>query len=186
MIRLPRKGMQRMLMRRRKRMMMMMRMRRLGMMRGMVRVILTMRILMMMRMMMRRRKPGWQAVGGSDRRCVFWHHFRRTASWRVPTRERLLSRLRVTGAMTMMRKSETEATAAAAAAYDAGHVADIAAAIAMMLHDGARVGVVEFPHVLLEIKVAAKTFATESARERLLVVVSVHVERQIVDLYFRD
>ena len=60
------------------------------------------------------------------------------------------------------------------------------ASLMMMLHDGPRVGVVKFPHVLLEIKVAAKTFATESARERLLVVVSVHVERQIVDLYCRD
>lgn len=56
------------------------------------------------------------------------------------------------------------------------------ASLVMMLHDGPRVGVVKFPHVLLEIKVAAETFAAQTASERLLVVVSVHVESQIVNL----
>ena len=52
----------------------------------------------------------------------------------------------------------------------------------LLLQDGSRVGVVQFPHVLLEIEVAAKALAAQPARKRLLVVVSVHVESQIVDL----
>lgn len=40
----------------------------------------------------------------------------------------------------------------------------------------------ELPHVFLEIKISAKTLAAHAARKRLLVVVSVHVERQIVNL----
>ena len=52
----------------------------------------------------------------------------------------------------------------------------------LLLQDGSRVGVVQFPHMLLEIEVAAKALAAQPARKRLLVVVSVHVESQIVDL----
>ena len=112
------------------------------------------------------------------------YHLRRTATWGVTTRERLLSRLRTGAIMGSEAETETnaETEAAAAGAAAAFHVADVAAAIAMVLHYGARVGVVEFPHVLLEIKVAAETFAAQTASERLLVVVSMHVERQIVDL----
>lgn len=36
--------------------------------------------------------------------------------------------------------------------------------------------------VLLEVKVPAEAFATRGARERLLVVVSVHVEGEVVNL----
>lgn len=112
------------------------------------------------------------------------YHLRRTATWGVTTRERLLSRLRTGAIMGSEAETETnaETEAAAAGAAAAFHVADVTAAIAMVLHYGARVGVVEFPHVLLEIKVAAETFAAQTASERLLVVVSMHVERQIVDL----
>lgn len=42
--------------------------------------------------------------------------------------------------------------------------------------------VVEFAQVFLEIEVPAKPFATDVTRERLLVVVSVHVKRQVVHL----
>lgn len=41
---------------------------------------------------------------------------------------------------------------------------------------------VQFPHVLLKIEVPAETFAAHAACERLLVVVRVHVEGQVVDL----
>lgn len=43
-------------------------------------------------------------------------------------------------------------------------------------------GVVEFPQVFLEIEVPAEPFAANVTRERFLVVVRVHVERQIVHL----
>jgi len=42
---------------------------------------------------------------------------------------------------------------------------------------------VEFAQVFLEIKVPAKPFATDVTRERLLVIVRVHVKRQIVHLF---
>lgn len=41
---------------------------------------------------------------------------------------------------------------------------------------------VQLAHVLLEVEVAAEALATDLARERLLVVVGVHVEREVVDL----
>ena len=69
----------------------------------------------------------------------------------------------------------SEADADAADAADADDAA-------LVLQQGSRVRVVQFPHMLLEIKVAAETFAAQVASEGLFVVVSVHVERQIVDL----
>jgi len=48
-----------------------------------------------------------------------------------------------------------------------------------------RSGVVQLPHVLLEVKVPAKTLAADLAGEGFFVVVRVHVEGQIVDLVKR-
>lgn len=48
-----------------------------------------------------------------------------------------------------------------------------------------RAGVVQLPHVLLEVEVSAKALAADLAGERLLVVVRVHVEGQVVDLVER-
>lgn len=42
--------------------------------------------------------------------------------------------------------------------------------------------VVQFPYVLLQVKVPTEAFSTGAAREGFLVVVGVHVERQVVDL----
>ena len=125
--------------------------------------------MMRVMMMMRRRMSGAGSRGRADRGGVFRHHFRRTASWGIPTRERRLSR-RGTGA-----KMGSEADADAA-----GN--DAAAAAVVLLQDGPRVGVVQFPHVLLQIEIAAKALATQTASEWLLVVVSMHVERQVVNL----
>jgi hypothetical protein len=44
------------------------------------------------------------------------------------------------------------------------------------------VDIVQLPHVLLQIEVPAKTFRANLALERLLIIVGVHVERQIIDL----
>lgn len=47
------------------------------------------------------------------------------------------------------------------------------------------VDVVQLPHVLLQIKVSAESLRTNLALKRFLVIVRVHVERQIVDLMER-
>lgn len=76
--------------------------------------------------------------------------------------------------------------AACAAAAVTVAVADICA-----VDGGAAVGhggvlgfgvVVQFPHVLLEVEVAAKAFTADAAGERLLLVMCVHVEGEVVDL----
>jgi hypothetical protein len=43
-------------------------------------------------------------------------------------------------------------------------------------------GVVELPQMFLQVEVPAKSFAAHVARERFLVVVRVHVKRQVVHL----
>ena len=40
----------------------------------------------------------------------------------------------------------------------------------------------KFPHVFLEIKVSAKAFSTDFTRKWLLVIVSVHVKCEVIDL----
>jgi len=44
-------------------------------------------------------------------------------------------------------------------------------------------GVVKFSHVFLQVEVPAEPFAADVTRERFLVVVRVHVKRQIVHLF---
>ena len=58
------------------------------------------------------------------------------------------------------------------------------AAVLVGRDGGEAVGVVlvQLPRVLLEVEVAAESLLTDLARERLLLVVRVHVEGQVVDL----
>ena len=52
----------------------------------------------------------------------------------------------------------------------------------LLLLLGTGTGIVQLSGVLLQIKVAAKTFTTDAASERLLVIVRMHVKGQVVDL----
>jgi len=52
----------------------------------------------------------------------------------------------------------------------------------LLLLLGASIRIVQFPGVLLQIKVTAESFTTDAAREWLLVVMCVHVKGQVVDL----
>lgn len=44
------------------------------------------------------------------------------------------------------------------------------------------IGVMEFPHVLLEVEIATKSFVTNRTLKGFLFVMGVHVEGQVVDL----